>query len=78
MPLDECSATMSFQVGFKSVGFFSVFKSNGVFDAPRFVFGCVRNITFIVFFLAVVLILQNSSRKLKTVADNAGYIFYKK
>ena len=52
MPLDECSAAMGFLVGFKGVGFFSVFKSNGVFDAPRFVFGCVRNITFIVFFKA--------------------------
>ena len=52
MPLDECSAAMSFQVGFKSVGFFSVFECYCVFDFPRFVFGCVRNITFIVFFKA--------------------------
>ena len=43
---------MSFQVGFKSVGFFFVFKSNRVFDFPRFVFGCVRNIAFVVFFKA--------------------------
>ena len=52
MPLDECSAAMGFQVGFKGVGFFSVFKCYCVFDFPRFVFGCVRNITFIVFFKA--------------------------
>ena len=50
MPFDECSAAMSFQVGFKSVGFFFVFKGNRIFDAPRFVFCCVRNIAFIVFF----------------------------
>ena len=52
MPFDECSAAMGFQIGFKSVGFFSVFECYCVFDAPRFVFGCVRNITFIVFFKA--------------------------
>ena len=52
MPLDECSAAMSFQVGFKSVGCFAVSKGYCVFDFPRFVFGCVRNITFIVFFKA--------------------------
>ena len=52
MPFDKCSAAMSFQVGFKSVGFFSVFECYCVFDFPRFVFGCVRNITFIVFFKA--------------------------
>ena len=52
MPFDECSAAMSFQVGFKSVCFFSVFECYCVFDFPRFVFGCVRNITFIVFFKA--------------------------
>ena len=50
VPFDECSAAMGFQVGFKSVGFFSVFKGYCVFDAPRFVFGCVRNIAFVVFF----------------------------
>jgi len=50
MPLDECSAAMGFQVGFKGVGFFSVFECYCVFDFPRFVFGCVRNITFVVFF----------------------------
>ena len=38
MPLDECSAAMGFQVGFKSVGFFFVFKGYCVFDTPRFVF----------------------------------------
>ena len=38
MPLDECSAAMSFQVGFKSVGFFAVSKGYCVFDFPRFVF----------------------------------------
>ena len=43
---------MGFQVGFKSTGFFFVFKGNRIFDTPRFVFGCVRNITFIVFFKA--------------------------
>ena len=52
MPLDECSAAMGFQVGFKGVGFFSVFECYCVFDFPRFVFGCERNITFIVFFKA--------------------------
>ena len=52
MPFDECSAAMSFQVGFKSLGFFFVFKGNHIFDAPRFVFGCVRNIAFVVFFKA--------------------------
>ena len=50
MPFDECSAAMSFQVGFKSTGFFFVFKGNRIFDTPRFVFGCVRNIAFVVFF----------------------------
>jgi len=52
MPLGECSAAMGFQIGFKSVGFFSVFECYCVFDFPRFVFGCERNITFIVFFKA--------------------------
>ena len=52
MPLDKGSAAMGFQVGFKSVGFFSVFECYCVFDTPRFVFWCVRNITFIVFFKA--------------------------
>ena len=50
MPFDECSAAMSFQVGFKSTGFFFVFKGNRIFDTPRFVFGCVRNIAFVVLF----------------------------
>ena len=52
MPLDECSAAMGFQVGFKSVGFFFVFKRNRVFDFPRTEFGCVRHIAFVVFFKA--------------------------
>ena len=52
MPLGEGSAAMGFQVGFKSVGFFSVFECYCVFDFPRFVFGCVRHIAFIVFFKA--------------------------
>ena len=52
MPLDECSAAMSFQVGFKSVGFFSVFECYCVFDPPRFVFCSMRNIAFIVLFKA--------------------------
>ena len=52
MPLDKSSAAMGFQIGFKSVGFFSVFECYCVFDFPRFVFGCVRNIAFIVFFKA--------------------------
>ena len=52
MPSNKCSAAMGFQVGFKSVGFFFVFKGNHIFDAPRFVFGCVRNIAFIMFFQA--------------------------
>ena len=50
MPFDECSAAMGFQVGFKSVGFFFVFKGYCVFDTPRSEFWCVRHITFIVFF----------------------------
>ena len=50
MLFDECSAAMSFQVGFKSTGFFFVFKGNRIFDTPRFVFGCVRNIAFVVLF----------------------------
>ena len=52
MPFGEGSAAMSFQICFKCVGFFFVFKGYCVFDFPRFVFGCVRNITFIVFFKA--------------------------
>jgi len=43
---------MGFQIGFKGIGFCFVFKSDRIFDPPRFVFGCVRNITFIVFFKA--------------------------
>ena len=50
MPLDKGSAAMSFQVGFKSVGFFFVFKGNRIFDAPRTKFGCVQHITFVMFF----------------------------
>ena len=52
MPLDECSAAMGFQVGFKGVCFFFVFKSNRVFDPPWSEFRCMRHITFIVFFKA--------------------------
>ena len=52
MPLDKGSAAMGFQIGFKGIGFCFVFKSDRIFDPPRFVFGCVRNITFIVFFKA--------------------------
>ena len=52
MPFGEGSAAMGFQVCFKCVGFFSVFECYCVFDFPRFVFGCVRNIAFIVFFKA--------------------------
>ena len=52
MPLDECSAAMSFQVGFKSVGFFFVFKGYCVFDTPRSEFRCMRHIAFVVFFQA--------------------------
>ena len=50
MPLDECSAAMSFQVGFKSVGFFSVFECYCVFDPPWSEFRCMRHIAFVVFF----------------------------
>jgi len=50
MPFNKCSAAMSFQVGFKGVGFFSVFKSNGVFDPPWSEFRCMRHIAFVVFF----------------------------
>ena len=50
MPLDECSAAMGFQVGFKGVGFFFVFKGNRVFDTPWSEFRCMRHIAFIVFF----------------------------
>ena len=67
---------MSFQIDFKSVGFFFVFKGNHIFDTPRFVFGCVRNIAIVVFILEVVLILRNSSLKLKTVTDNANLLNY--
>ena len=52
MPLDKGSAAMSFQVGFKSVGFFAVSKGYCVFDPPRFVFCSMRNIAFIVLFKA--------------------------
>ena len=52
MPLDKGSAAMGFQIGFKSVGFFSVFECYCVFDFPRFVFGCVRHIAFVMFFKA--------------------------
>ena len=38
MPLDKGSAAMSFEIGFKGVGFFFVFKGNHIFDAPRFLF----------------------------------------
>ena len=41
---------MGFQIGFKSVCFFFVFKSDRIFDPPWFVFRCMRNITFIMFF----------------------------
>ena len=52
MPFDECSAAMGSQVGFKSVGFFAVIKSNGVLDSPRFIFWCMRHIAFVMFFKA--------------------------
>ena len=52
MPFDECSAAMGFQVCFKGVCFFFIFKGDRIFDTPRFVFGCVRNIAFVVFFKA--------------------------
>ena len=52
MPLDECSAAMGFQVGFKGVGFFFVFKGYCVFDPPRSEFRCMWHIAFIVFFKA--------------------------
>ena len=52
MPLGKGSAAMGFQIGFKGVGFFFVFKGYCVFDTPRFVFWCVRNIAFIMFFQA--------------------------
>jgi len=71
MPFDECSAAMGFQVGFKGVCFFFVFKGNRILDTPWSEFRCMRHIAFIVFFKAGVLILQNSSLKLKMVADNA-------
>lgn len=50
MPLNKGSAAMSFQVGFKSVGFFLAFKGYCIFDFPRTRFGCVRHITFVMFF----------------------------
>ena len=50
MPFDECSAAMGFQVGFKGVGFFFVFKGNRVFDTQWSEFRCMRHIAFIVFF----------------------------
>ena len=52
MPFDECSAAMGFQIGFKSVGFFSVFECYCVFDPPWSEFRCMRHIAFIVFFKA--------------------------
>ena len=50
MSLDEYSAAMGFQVGFKGVGFFFVFKGNRVFDPPWSEFGCMRHTAFVVFF----------------------------
>ena len=52
MPFDECSAAMGFQVGFKSVGFFFVFKGYCVFNPPWSEFRCMRHIAFVVFFKA--------------------------
>ena len=52
MPFGEGSAAMSFQVCFKSVGFFTIIKCNRVFDTPRAEFGCMRHIAFVVFFKA--------------------------
>ena len=52
MPFGEGSAAMSFQVCFKSVGFFTIIKCNRVFDTPRTDFRCVRHIAFVVFFKA--------------------------
>ena len=50
VPLGKGSAAMGFQVGFKGVGFFFVFKGYCVFDPPRSEFRCMRHIAFIVFF----------------------------
>ena len=52
VPLGECSAAMGFQVCFKSVGFFLIFKGNSIFDPPWTEFCGIRHITFIVFFKA--------------------------
>ena len=41
---------MGFQIGFKGVGFFTIFKGYCIFDTPRFEFGGMRHITFGVFF----------------------------
>ena len=49
MPLGEGSAAMSFQIGFKSAGFFAIIKGNRIFDTPRFEFGCMRYIAFVMF-----------------------------
>ena len=35
MPFGEGSAAMVFEIGFKSVGFFTIFKGDRVFDTPR-------------------------------------------
>ena len=47
---NKCSAAMGFQIGFKSVGFFFVFKGYCVFDPPWSEFRCMRHIAFVVFF----------------------------
>ena len=52
MPFDKCSAAMSFQVGFKSVGFFFVFKGYCIFDTPRAEFCGMWDIAFVMFFKA--------------------------
>ena len=38
MPLDKGSAAMGFEIGFESIGFFSVFECYCIFDTPRFAF----------------------------------------
>ena len=43
---------MGFQVCFKSVGFFLIFKGNSIFDPPWTEFCGMRHITFVMFFKA--------------------------
>ena len=56
----EGSAGMSFQICFKSIGFFFGGKSNGCFNFPRFEFGGVWDFSGIMFGKAGSQIFRNS------------------